>query len=176
MLNGRRIAAVEAPRPCDGGQPLQGRGKARRASDTWNDHVATMKALSDERKSTRFIEATMKEHGLAISQNARSRPTALGDFCEAALAGDRPRALRLRDSSLLQLPLNPTKRAAEALERQKWDAEEKAREEAKQAAELEGARLRRVEYLAKLWQRRETMLGFVAAVKEGMKDAPNRVG
>ena len=170
MLNGRRIAAVEAPRPCDGGQPLQGRGKARRASDTWNDHVATMKALSDERKSTRFIEATMKARA-AISQNARSRPTT-GRLREAALAATD--ASHLRDSSLLQLPA--TKRAAEALERQKWDAEEKAREEAQQAAELEGARLRRVEYLAKLWQRRETMLGFVAAVKEGMKDAPNRVG
>jgi acetolactate synthase regulatory subunit len=32
-------------------------------------------------------------------------------------------------------------------------------------------RFRRVERLARLWQRRETLLGFVAAVKEWMKVA-----
>ncbi len=55
------------------------------------------------------------------------------------------------------------------LQRQKWAAEEKAREEARQKAEVENARFRRIEHLARLWQRREGLLAFVAAVKERMK-------
>lgn len=62
-------------------------------------------------------------------------------------------------------------REAEELERQTREARKKAREDAQQTAELEGARFRRVEYLARLWKRREAVLMFVAAVKAGMKDA-----
>jgi DNA invertase Pin-like site-specific DNA recombinase len=38
-------------------------------SRDWRKHLATMKALSDNGKSTREIAATMKEHGLNISHN-----------------------------------------------------------------------------------------------------------
>ena len=62
-------------------------------------------------------------------------------------------------------------REAAELQREKWAAAEKAREEARQKAEVEAARFRRVDHLARLWQRRETLVGFVAAVKERMKIA-----
>ena len=62
-------------------------------------------------------------------------------------------------------------REAEEERRKKREADEKARAEARQKAEVEGARFRRVERLARLWQRREEMLAFVAAVKERMKVA-----
>jgi hypothetical protein len=62
-------------------------------------------------------------------------------------------------------------REAAELQRRKWAADEKARQEAQEKAEVEGARFRRVEHLARLWQRRETLLRFVAAVKERMKEA-----
>ena len=63
------------------------------------------------------------------------------------------------------------KREADELQRQKWEAEQRAREEARQKAEVEAARFRRMDHLARLWQRRETLLAFVAAVKERMKVA-----
>jgi DNA invertase Pin-like site-specific DNA recombinase len=40
-----------------------------KVSRDWKKHLATMKALSDEGKSTRQIAATMKERGLNISHN-----------------------------------------------------------------------------------------------------------
>lgn len=45
------------------------------------------------------------------------------------------------------------------------------REEAKAKAELDRARFRRLEHLARLWRRRETVEAFLAAVKERMTDA-----
>jgi len=62
-------------------------------------------------------------------------------------------------------------REAAELQRQKRAAAEKARQEAQEKAEVEGARFRRVEHLARLWRRREYLLGFLAAVKERMKVA-----
>jgi hypothetical protein len=62
-------------------------------------------------------------------------------------------------------------REAAELQQQKWAAAEKERKEAEEKAELEGARFRRVEHLARLWQRRETLVRFVAAVKERMQEA-----
>jgi hypothetical protein len=62
-------------------------------------------------------------------------------------------------------------REAREEEQRKWEAEARAREETRQIAEVEGARFRRIERLARLWQRREAVRGFVEAVKERMKVA-----
>lgn len=63
------------------------------------------------------------------------------------------------------------RREAQERAKQEWEEKEKRIAEARRKAELEGARFRRLEHLAMLWQRRETCLKFLSAVKERMKVA-----
>jgi hypothetical protein len=74
---------------------------------------------------------------------------------------------RLAESAVLI----KVRREAEEQRARERVAKQKAREEARMKVAVERARFRRVEHLARLWQRREALLGFVSAVKEGMKDA-----
>jgi hypothetical protein len=72
----RRQAGLTLVRAINTAEANDGMGKAGRylplalkESRDWQKHLRTMKALSDEGKSTRFIAARMKEQGLAISHN-----------------------------------------------------------------------------------------------------------
>lgn len=91
--------------------------------------------------------------------------------------GDRlkqPLELRLNEvvAALAESAVRRKRQRAEAAR----EAEERAREqrrqeEARKKAELDRARFRRLERLVRVWHRREAVAGFLAAVKERMKDA-----
>lgn len=56
-------------------------------------------------------------------------------------------------------------------QRKKWEEEDRRRAEARQRAEVEGARLRRLEELVKLWQQQEALRGFIEVVRKRMQEA-----
>lgn len=65
------------------------------------------------------------------------------------------------------------KHAREVAARRQLEQQEESRrrEEARKKAEIDRARFRRLERLARLWRRRETIDAFLAAVKERMREA-----
>jgi hypothetical protein len=63
------------------------------------------------------------------------------------------------------------RREEQERQRKKWQEEARREAESRQRAQLEGARLRRMEELVELWQRQERLRGFLDTIRKRMEVA-----
>ena len=104
----------------------------------------------------------------AINGPWRTRAVRVGDRVNAPLETRLNEVLATMAETARLLK---EEREAEEKRRREWEEQAKRREEKRERAELEAARVRRIEELVELWQRQEALRGFLNVVRDWMKVA-----
>jgi hypothetical protein len=149
-------------------------------------------ALAINERTKRVVHVPTEKEKLRMELNPGWEPDLYDTVPTGTLAirvansPDQPQRATVRDRSgaPLEVRLNELlARMAEAArlirerheeqerQRKKWEEEARRREEARQQAQLERARLRRMTELVELWQEQEGLRGFLDVVRKRMEDA-----